>query len=179
MGRASQSKLRGHFLNPAKSLAFGLVRSAAFGELLGQPGRLATARAFAPRLAVRTREGLARADDLGTQRFAPTLRFSGFACLVGTTALPSQSRRAKKGTISGPLCTFCLVRQDTSGSVHTRAPDDRGESGRTDGRVLPSAKCMTSCATPKVGLNVPMSAFVHATRYDGRFLRQPIYSLMN
>ena len=86
MGCASQGKLRGHFLNPAKSLAFGLVRGAAFGKLLIQPSRLATTCAFAPRLAVRTREGLARTGDFGTQRFANTLRLGSFVTLADAQA---------------------------------------------------------------------------------------------
>ncbi|WP_296307275.1 hypothetical protein, partial [Pseudomonas sp.] len=42
------------------------------GKLLIQPSRLATPRAFAPRLVVRTRDGVA--GDLCTQRLADMLR---------------------------------------------------------------------------------------------------------
>ena len=49
-----------------------LAKSLAFGKLLIQPSRLATPRAFAPRLVVRTRDGVA--GDLCTQRLADMLR---------------------------------------------------------------------------------------------------------
>ena len=67
-----------------RSLALRVARSAVFDELLIQPGRLETACAFAPRLAVWTRLGLA--GDLGTQRLADTLRLGSFACLADAHA---------------------------------------------------------------------------------------------
>ena len=69
----------------AKSLAFGVARSSAFGKLLIQPGRLATPRAFAPRLVVRTRDGVAGAGDFCTQRLADMLRLGSFARLPTRT----------------------------------------------------------------------------------------------
>jgi len=60
-----------------ESLTFGFVRGTAFGELLIQPGWLATARAFAPRLTIWTRVGLARAGNLGTQQLATALGLNG------------------------------------------------------------------------------------------------------